>query len=138
MNTTQMPVIHPDRLDPKVVGMAKAICNKDRLRASKPPVDGTLERGMIAYVWRMVAFYISPKRQHQCMPVTADFDLPHRFFEDGGHDERRVMCDKLDVVVDMILEGVNPQEMHGLIRWGQAFGKLGSPQFDHDGSIIYR
>lgn len=39
------------------------------LRASKP------KDGNATYVWRMVAFSVSDKPRHHCMPVTADFGV---------------------------------------------------------------
>ena len=56
--------------------------NKGKLRSSKPKFDYAKKndedelKAMSAYVWRMVAFYCSPKGQHHCMPVMANYDIP--------------------------------------------------------------
>jgi len=122
--------------------------NKGRLRASKPKVDRLsiglnkygLEQyepdetqGKTAYIWRMVAFSASPKSQHHCMPCTADFDVP-------GHwgDEKRAILQELDAIVDAVLDTIPADEWHGIRRWGNAFGVIGTPQVTSDGSIIYR
>lgn len=104
--------------------------NEGRLRASKPPVERkrvdargpqgggpyykktVIEGGETAYIWRMVAFYVSPKRQHHCMPVTADFDLPADDF-----DTRRELAERLDDIVDKIVDTVPKEQWYGVARW---------------------
>lgn len=120
--------------------------NAGRLRASKPknemkrqeggrfgwqmvPVDMTQARA--AYVWRMVAFYVSPKSQHQCMPCTADFAL-------GPYSETRDLIADLDKLVDQIVNTIPREQWAGVRRWAQVFGKTGQPQVTPDGAIIYR
>jgi hypothetical protein len=88
--------------------------------------------GMTAYIWRMVAFMISPVGQHQCMPCTADFDL------DGEYDERRDLAKRLDKLVDAVVDTVPKSQWHGVTRWGLAMGMIGTPQYAADGSVIYR
>ena len=140
--TAQMPIITLDHLTPAERKIAAGIVatrgkNKDRLRASKPKVirtdlgpkdDGIgyyhnwhIEGGETAYVWRMVAFQVSPKSQHHCMPCTADFDLP------GSFSENRALAKELDAIVAKIVDAVPPSEWHGLRRWGQAYGVIGKP-----------
>lgn len=54
-----------------------AIIKKDgSIRATKP------QDRVAAYVWRMVVFMVSPKREHHCMPVMADLSLEK---EDYAH-----------------------------------------------------
>jgi len=102
--------------------------NAGRLRASKPPVERVrstetygkhgfyhrwqIKGGETAYVWRMVAFYISPINQHHCMPVMADCDLPADDF-----DERMALAKELDKVVDKIVNTVPVEQWHGVARW---------------------
>ena len=93
------------------------------LKASKPKVSKKYSDPMLigqaAYVWRMVAFQISPNPQHQCMPVCADWDIPVR-----DYDERREITQRLDNLVDLIVNTVHPTQWHGILRWGNALGYL--------------
>ena len=133
--------------------VARIVKSDGTLRASKPDVppltrvkdntsifgytlrhlteDGEVA-GEAAYVWRMVAFFTSPKQQHQCMPCTAEFDM-------GGEPaEQRARCKELDALVDRIVNSIPKSEWHGVRRWGQAFGLVGEPQYAPDGAVIYR
>ena len=156
-----MPLIDLDtlktKLTPAQFTLVKGIVatrgeNKGRLRASKPKVAKKIKvagtrwendyyydfaneadalTGMTAYVWRMVAFYASPKSQHNCMPVCADFDLP------GTVKETRETAKKLDtMIVNVVLDTI-PQ-LHGLNRWAQVYGLAGTPQYNKEGAVIYR
>ena len=100
--------------------------NKGCLRASKPTVDNARDpnSGKAAYIWRMVAFLISPNYQHHCMPVTADWDLP---LDDSlelrtRFDNRTDMTNELDKVVDKIVDTVDPEKWAGAKRWARALG----------------
>jgi len=119
------------------------------LRASKPALpdkvkttsgrydyatEADARQGMTAYIWRMVAFEVSPHSQHQCMPICADFDLP----DCGGHAERRNLSKRLDEIVKAVVDSVPMTEWHGIIRWGNAFGTIGHQEVAADGSYIYR
>jgi len=100
------------------------------LRASKPTVKRTCTGrigeygyeviettgGDTAYIWRMVAFFTSGNRQHQCMPCTADFDL------NGNTAERMARAKYLDTIVDKIVDSIPKNEWHGVRRWACAFG----------------
>ena len=157
--TTQMPIINLDHLTPEERKIAAGIVatrgqNKGCLRASKPNVERHLDhykhydlpsgpydspvyepdrdQGETAYLWRMVAFAVSPIAQHHCMPCTADFDIP------GKWSEKRERLDELNALADKIISVIPPRQHHGTIRWGQAFGQIGTPQVAPDGSIIYR
>lgn len=92
--------------------------NRGRLRAAKPKVTDR-DSGRVAYLWRMVAFGISPKSQHQCMPVCADFDL-----EEGGREQRREVSKWLDGLATTVESTVPLRERHGTLRWGRALGYL--------------
>lgn len=68
--------------------------------------------GMTAYIWRMVAFYVSPHSRHQCMPCTVDFDLP------GEHNKERMALSKsLDDIVDVVVNSVPTEQWYGVKRW---------------------
>ena len=149
----QMPIIDLKKLEgvlsPDELKLAQAIVNPrtGALRASKPPVKRTeetsvltgcprlvsdLTNGQAAYIWRMVAFQVSVLPKHWCMPVCADWDLPVI----GA--ERRTMTARLDVVVQKIVDSIPPEEWHGVKRWGQAYGVVGTPQVRESGAIVYR
>jgi hypothetical protein len=148
----QMPKIDLTALNFSAVDyeLVRGIVNSrtGELRASKPELpdkvkmnghydyltEADARKGMTAYIWRMVAFEISPHSQHQCMPICADFDLPHC----GGYDERRELSKHLDEIVKAIVDKVPMSEWHGIIRWGNAFGTIGHQEIAQDGSYIYR
>ena len=112
--------------------------NKGCLRASKPKVakmtkfdapdevfgyrydyatDEERKQAMTAYVWRMVAFAISPQRQHACMPVMCECELP------GTGSERRKLAKMLDdEVVEVVVRTVPLTQQTGTLRWGRALG----------------
>lgn len=93
------------------------------LRASKPKVKADDPvTGKAAYVWRMVAFMTSTNPRHQCMPCTADFDLPAINEETGkwGCRAARAMAEELKVVEDAIVNAIDISEWHGVHRWGRA------------------
>jgi len=69
------------------------------------------------YVWRMVAFMVSPKPQHQCMPYGADFYLKVKSF-----NERAARCNQLKTLEDKIINAVDKKQWHGIKRWGGALG----------------
>jgi hypothetical protein len=107
--------------------LAKRILNNGILRASKPalsfdvrPADDdhhcaykvhNLADASAAYIWRNVAFNVSPHPQHHCLPVMADvyIHLPH--------DLRREWIKTLDVIVDKIVDSIPKHEWHGIAAW---------------------
>lgn len=109
----EMPTLNPEQYSADVANMVRRIQGRGgRLRSSKPKGDGEA-----AYVWRMVAFQISPVGAHQCMPVTADFDIKERDYK-----ARRAITNQLDEVVKQIVDGVPRDQWYGVRRWGRAFG----------------
>lgn len=107
--------------------------NKGRLRASKPKVNriktGKLDRygreeitsdetGMTAYVWRMVAFYCSPHRQHSCIPVLCEFDLP----KCKNRKHKQALIKRLDQIVDKIIDPLPLEQKPGLGAWSKSYG----------------
>jgi hypothetical protein len=110
------------------------ITNKGFLRASKPTINkADYMTGRAAYVWRMVAFSVSPKPAHHCMPCTGDFDLCERDWKD-----RREITPMLDELVDRMMNAVPKAQWAGVYRWACAFGQVRTPQVTADGSIGYR
>ncbi len=127
--------------------LAMLCLNGGRLRQSKPEVKrGDVEAGIAAYAWRMAAFQVSINPKHHCMPCTADFDLPGWDYEyddpqpvkDAARARRKAAQERGDRIAKAIVDAVNPAEWHGIRRWGQAFGMIGSPRVTEEGAIIYR
>lgn len=131
----QMPEIDLDllkaKLSPAEFKLVQGIVatsgkNKGRLRASKPNVDfNDPDTGRTAYIWRMVAFHVSPIPQHHCIPCTADFDLVIEgddVFD--RHNKRVAETKRLDALVDQVVDTIPMRQWHGVIRWGRALGRL--------------
>ena len=160
MNKLNLDLIE-SRMAPHQFALVKGIVatrgdNKGCLRASKPKTHKTVavpaknprfqgdtdyayedletatKLGMTAYIWRMVAFFISGKAQHQCMPCTADFDVP------GSYTENKVIIKALDELVEIVVDTVKVSEWHGVRRWAQVYGQSGTPQVTAEGAIVYR
>jgi hypothetical protein len=68
----------------------------------------------------MVAFYVSPNPQHQCMPWGADFDLPTKYILTTGKELRK----PLDELVDKIVDTIPVLSQSGTMRWGKALGMI--------------
>ena len=138
----QMPIIPLDKLNltQEQLELAQGIINSKtgQLRASKPQtavkvefedpneffgryLDYTSEAdektGKTAYIWRMCVFFLSNQGPHQCMPVTADFDLPGK-----NMAERRIVAKELDIIVDAIINAIPLNQQPGTVRWGRALG----------------
>lgn len=119
-----MPCIPIENItDPVAAGYARRITKGpvSRLMASRPKNLS----GADQYVWRMVAFSVSPRAQHHCMPVCADFAL----FDDmaSGYKamdfrERAAYRKSLDDIADVIVNAVPKSQWYGVARWGRAFG----------------
>ena len=124
-----MPVINIENLnnDEKVIA-EKIIGRGGKLRSSKPS-DGEAE-----YVWRLVAFMISPKPHHQCIPCSHDFGVMdiapkvtkfckflNKEITQTDLDWVRNRCKELNVIVDKIVDNVKIQNRHGVNRWTKAF-----------------
>ena len=111
------------------------------LRASKPKNSMKLHFnlrkyiGEAQYVWRNVAFLVSPNSKHHCMPVMAEFDLPgHPLYEGKSYfdlsEDEKIMIrlwekqrkNELKTIEDMIVNLIPKAEWHGVHRWGRALG----------------
>lgn len=132
MFTYNMPVIPLDHLDADERAIAERIIatkgkNKGRLRASKPEIEytiidrdgrkyreSTLETGSAAYLWRMVAFVVSPIGQHHCLPMMADMDLP---YFTTSREEQTALRKRLDALADKITNAMDKRSWHGIRRW---------------------
>jgi hypothetical protein len=129
-----------------VMGVVAKRGDVQRLRASKP----AKESGSVQYVWRMVAFMVSPHSQHHCMPVGADFyvtDSEYRHRTDKyvpraetehdretvskwdaktwermhrGEQRRNYIKQELDPIVDAIVDTIPKNQWRGVHRWHQA------------------
>ncbi len=108
-------------------GITRYLFKKDgTVRATKPKVDKNNPiTGKAAYVWRMLVFAVSPKPQHQCMPCTADFDLP-AYDENGKWSSKiaRSMSKDLQPLEDLLLECIDKRQWFGVQRWARAFGVI--------------
>lgn len=128
-----------DKLSPEELELVRGIIstrgkNKGCLRASKPDItyhqvtryceifkrvrtitEPDPIQGKTAYIWRQVAFVASPIPQHQCLPMTADFDLPGSW-----GDDKKAMIDDLDRIVDIVIGTIDTAQWHGIRRWAQA------------------
>jgi len=131
----RMPRLRLENLEGEELEVARLITRSNgSLRASKPDLRKGDEHRRAAYVWRMVAFSVSPIRAHHCMPVCAEFYLPTRCGEEG----HRELVKHLDDIANAIVNTVPKAEWHGVIRWGQAFGMIGRPRYNEEGAVIYR
>jgi len=90
--------------------------------------------GLAAYIWRHVAFSISPKPAHQCMPCLDFCDLPNSYKHNMSDPNTKHLHDLVDIVV----KSVPCSEWHGVQRWGNAFGLIGTPRYNAEGAVIYR
>ena len=113
----QMPIINLDNVEltQEEIALAVQILKKNgSLYASKPGKAN----GEAKYLWRMVAFGISPVRQHHCIPVMAEFDL------DGTPQEVRIRSKELDELAIRLERAVPVEERYGTLSWGRALGIL--------------
>jgi len=145
----RMPTVNLELLDGDALEYARRITKKDgTLRASKPPMRYTLvphpwggmmrqydlQDASAAYIWRYVAFYVSPNPKHQCIPTLADLDLP---FDEPSEADAYIK-NVLNPIIDAIVDAVPVSQWHGVRRWGQAFGVVGTPRYNDEGAVIYR
>ncbi|MCX8008313.1 MAG: hypothetical protein N3A54_01270 [Patescibacteria group bacterium] len=116
MKANMMPKISYQPQNEWESSIIAAITTRDgKLKGSYPGKrERTMEFGVAFYVWRNVAFYISPIRQHHCLPIGADFYIPMEYDE-----LRKYINDVLDPLVDRIVESVPVLERHGLLVWSK-------------------
>ena len=120
---TKMPIVNLNNLSKAEsileLNAIKLILKRDgSIRATKPKMlDNDMETRRAAYIWRMVCFFVSPKRQHQCIPVTADFDLC-----DSDWKDRENVIPFLDSVVNDVVDTIPKSQWKGVHSWGMALG----------------
>ena len=94
------------------VSLPWKITRPDRsLYASKPGKASPEGR----YIWRMVVFLVSPRPAHQCTPVTAHFEL-------GTYHKIKPLLDRLDRIVDQIVDAIPVEQWHGVRRYASIIG----------------
>lgn len=164
-------------------------------------MDYDIEKGKAKYVWRMLAFWMSARPEHQMIPVTQDMYMAD-FSADGktkfAFHEKREMTKELDVLVDKVMDiygehnardyanqidkdidrmlsgqgsindlftkvnvsekmrqGFNQyvesnresiksylvkrkvlSDQHGVMRWGEAMGRIGTPRISDGRGVI--
>jgi hypothetical protein len=114
----KMPIIDTTKIiaDDVEMEIINECINRGRLRATKPP-----KKGDAAYVWRMAAFYLSPNRNHQCFPITAQFYVADIWWE-SRRSELNTHLGWLNSVADKIVNSVPRNDQYGVNRWSKAFG----------------
>ena len=130
---TNMPMINLNNIeltnDQKII--AEKIIRSGKLRATKPSDPEAI------YVWRLVAFMVSPNPAHHCMPCTHDFGVMdiapkiekfckyrNKNVKETDMDWVRNRCKELDAIVDKIVDSVRVENRHGVNRWAKAFGVI--------------
>lgn len=120
-NVMVSPKVDLARFSGKTAEIVSQVFKSDGSLYRTKPKNAT---GEAKYVWRMLAYYISTNRQHQCMPTTADFDL--EALDENGKWSARVaqaQSKELDVFVENILKTIPSDKLPGILRWRKAFGK---------------
>lgn len=155
MSRKQMPAVDWNKLesltDDQREIVERFVKKNGQIRKSKPPTvkqtrikdasqrfgyrfdytnDEDARQGIAAYVWRHVVFAVSPEPKHHCMPVLDFCYLP---FGDNAE-----WHEKLQPIIDAVVDAVPRDQWHGIRRWGQAMGQIGNPQIAADGAIVYR
>lgn len=151
---TMMPAVNLDdlktKLDAKQWSMVRdCFVNRGgiyRLRSSRP----TKASGSVQYIWRMIAFTVSPNPQHHCIPMGADFyildsEIAHRtdqyipkYLYDSdreavakwsqktwdmmhkGEKRRNYVKQELDPIVDIVVNNIPKNQWYGVKRWHHA------------------
>lgn len=126
MNTMPKIDLSKVELSAEEMKIVELILKKDgSVRCSKPKVDKSNPlTGKAAYLWRMVVWAISPIRQHQCLPTTADFDLPAIDETTGKWScaAARMMSIPLEELEKKLVNTVPVIQRHGTMAWGRALG----------------
>lgn len=109
MKTSEMPMIPYVPQNEWETSILKEITTKGHLKAS---LNCRKASGVAYYVWRIVAFSVSPVPAHSCMPVTADF-----YIKMDWDERRKYIKETLDPLVDRIVDSVPKLQWHGVMRW---------------------
>jgi len=165
MKNQAMPKVNTGKLQSILTAeemeiVSRFIKSDNSIRASKPTVEKVVVRtehvntkygpydkeyydcadpiqGLAAYVWRQVVFFVSPKREHQCLPTLDICDLPDSVTSKGYTMDNPKLA-ALHTLADKVVDCIPVEQWNGVKRWGQAFGKVGTPQIREGGSIVYR
>jgi len=119
MKTNEMPQVVGYIPDNEFEFQIYKLVTKDgfvrRSYPNKPP-KGVDERTwkIGRYVWRHVVFFVSPVRQHQCMPVLDIFYLPADI---SWNDKEKIA--ELDKIVDKIVDCIPKTQWHSVLRWAR-------------------
>lgn len=148
--TNTMPRINIDKLHEKLTpaqfNLAKQVISirkgEVKLRSTRSKSSGSGD-----YIWRMVAFFVSPIRAHQSIPVMAenyiqDSEVMHRPEMYRVHEGTCLHWDEntwnmmhlaakrsayihaeLNPIVDAIVDSVNPNDWNGVKNWAKAFAR---------------
>lgn len=105
-----------------------AFTKQGKLRAAKPfrKVDydkpNAFFEACANYVWRMLCFDYCDFHPHNCMPVTAEWDIEHwhlrRWYRRGREAIHRITND-LDTVIKLAESNVSATLQRGVLRWGR-------------------
>lgn len=112
---SNMPKIDLDKIDltPEEHELVQSILVRGRPNRGKLYVSLPSDAaGEARYLWRMVVFYISPVSRHQHIPVMAFTYLPGE-----TRAERQQAADRLDEIVDKILDSVGVSQWTGVMAW---------------------
>ena len=102
--------------------------------------------GLEQYIWRQVMFILSPKSEHHCIPVMADFDLytwieetyddvltsseyrnldeSSKVFYSTATRKKHDIQGMLKRIEDEIIDSFPKEQWHGIKRWGKALGSI--------------
>lgn len=109
----------------KLIRAAFSTRGEKALRTAKPfakvnrDAPDAMFQGSANYVWRMLAFDYVGYHPHSCMPVTADWDIPIRDYE-----ERRKYTKQLDDIIKRAESNLPLTMQRGTMVWGRALGYL--------------
>lgn len=122
MFNVKMPEIDLSEVDmnDEEMALAKKIMNGKRVRASRPPLGKDNENGEAAFLWRHVVFFVSPKPQHHCIPVTASFYLPDKFWDRNDPNKWEVLKKREKELMDLadrITKSLPAEKQYGVLRW---------------------
>lgn len=109
-----MPRVQLDRLSGTALSYARDITKPDGTLYASRPTKATPEA---RYIWRLVVYMVSPRPQHQCMPVTAWFEL-------GPYTKVKGLLDELDAIADQIIDAVPVHQWHSVAQWGRVLGSV--------------
>lgn len=109
----------------------------DTLRATKPfrtidyGADDALFKACANYVWRMLCFDYAGFHPHNCMPVTADWDIGAYYYRHPDYADRskrrdaeRSVRDALDALVKRVESVLPIMAQKGVMQWGRALGMI--------------